>query len=221
MNKEQRYITSDWFSDFPLGQEAPGTRNWLDNAERKLGGKETAVEYYFNDWRYRGTIEPGYNTNASFGCSHTLGYGVQTPYSEIIRYANIGVSGLSNDAIARLAYAYCENFDPKCIVVMWTIPHRREYINEEGQVVKFRYDRHNENNINRELISLQNDKWDEYNLQKNKLFLINYCISKEIRLLEYDFTGNDKQARDGMHPGPIWHANMAAQILLDIDDDSI
>ena len=49
MNLETRYIR-DYFSEFPLGQEEPGERHWIDIAERKLGGNSTDVTYRFNEW---------------------------------------------------------------------------------------------------------------------------------------------------------------------------
>jgi hypothetical protein len=217
MNKETQYIKSEWFNRFPLGQETPGTRHWLDDAERKLGGDEKLVTYLFNEWRYRGNIEPGTGVDASFGCSHALGYGVNTPYSEIIEFANCAISGLSNDAIARMAYTYCQQFTPSTIVVLWTIPHRREWVDATGKIEKFRMQQAPVE-WQQNFIELQNSKWDEYSLTKNKLFLKHYCELKGIRLLDYEFDNNDNQARDGMHPGPEWHINMAAQILEDLHD---
>ena len=210
MNKETQYIKSEWFNRFPLGQETPGTRHWLDDAERKLGGDEKLVTYNFNEWRYRGSIEPGQHVAGSFGCSHAMGYGVNTPYAEIINFANCGISGLSNDAITRMAYTYCEQFNPRTICVLWTVTVRREYVRNDGLLVKIRMD-------DDCFVQQQNDKWDEYNLTKNKLFLKHYCESQKIQLLDYDFFDNDKQARDGMHPGPEWHLNMAAKILEDLN----
>lgn len=215
MNKEIQYIKNDWFQQFPLGQEEPGSRHWIDAAEQSFGGDEKQILYYFNDWRYRGIIRPGQHVDASFGCSHAMGYGVSQPYAKIIEFANCGISGLSNDAIARMAYTYCEQFSPTNIVVLWTIPHRREWVDEHGQVKKFRMER-TPTQWQQNFIDLQNDQWDEYNLTKNKLFLHNYCLSKGIRLLDYDFVDNDNAARDGVHPGPDWHINMSARILADL-----
>lgn len=213
---EQQYILSNWFDEFPLGQEDPGERHWLDLSERKMGGNETDVLYRFNNYRYRGIIEPGHGINASFGCSHAMGYGVQTPYAEIIEYANLGISGLSNDGIVRLAYTYCEQFHPEIIVVLWTIPHRREHVSSNGTIVKFKHDRSLwEDQTNFDYLSLQNDKLDEYNLIKNKLFLRSYCTASNIKLVEFEFdqNSNDMLARDKMHPGPDWHAAMSASII--------
>lgn len=209
--QEYNYIRGDWFNQFPLGPDNPGERNWIDEAEKRLGGNTEDVLYYFNEWRYRGKITPGSSPTASFGCSHAMGYGVQTPYAEILGMVNLGWSGFSNDAIVRLAYTYCEAFNPESIVVLWTIPHRREYVNAGGYMRKYRAQK-DPKPWQQNFTDLQNDKWDEYNYTKNKLFLENYCTAKSIRLIQFDFSDNDYKARDGIHPGPDWHVSMAAQI---------
>jgi len=213
--KELRDIKGDWFSQFHLGHEEPGQRNWLDETEQSLGGDSNEVLYYFNKYRYRGTICPGLGVDASFGCSHAMGYGVQTPYADIIEYANLGIAGISNDAIVRMAYTYCEAFKPKNIVVLWTIPSRREHVTEDGQLTGYRYERKNTDQTSIDYTSLQNDKVDEYNYIKNSLFLTQYCVVNNINLQQYLFEDNDFQARDGLHPGAVWHINMASRILDD------
>lgn len=209
--KEYNYVTQDWFNQFPLGPDNPGERHWIDDAEQALGGDPKEVLYYFNEWRYRGRITPGIGVNASFGCSHAMGYGVQTPYAEIIEFANIGWSGSSNDAIARLAYTYCNAFDPPAIVVLWTYPQRREHIMPDGSMEKFR-NQSVPNSWQENYIELQNNNLDRYNYQKNCLFLENFCLLKGIKLIQFDFADNDQKARDLIHPGPDWHLNMAAKI---------
>lgn len=210
--KEQMYITEGWFDHFPLGQEDHGRRHWLDAAEMEFGGDEDEVTYYFNEYRYRGQIIPSYGTPASFGCSNTMGYGVNKPYPERIQFANLGISGMSNDGIARLAYLYCEHFEPPIITVMWTYKNRREHVKEDGVVCKFR----NQKNMERWMdlyTEIQNPKLDEYNYIKNKIFLQNYCENKKIKLIELEPINNDRGARDGCHPSSNWHTNIAAEIL--------
>lgn len=210
-NKETRYIQDNWFSVFPLGQETPGEHNWIDEQESKLGGNTFDVTYHINQWRYRDTIEPGENIPASFGCSHAFGYGVNLPYAKIIGFANCAVNGISNDAIVRMAYTYCEQFKPNKICILWTMSNRREYITDSGSIEKFKA------NENQNLLGLQNSNWDQYNLQKNKIFITNYCKANNIKLLQYDFKNNDNKARDKLHPGPEWHINMSVSILEDLN----
>ena len=210
--REQNYITEDWFKHFPLGFEDPGQRHWLDDAEISMGGDEDEVTYYFNEFRYRGHIVPSDGTPASFGCSNTMGYGVNNPYPELINFANCGLSGLSNDGIARMAYTYCERFSPHVITVMWTYRNRREHVTEEGVVRKFR----NQKDMERWMdlyTEIQNPHLDMYNFTKNQLFLQHYCELKNIKLIELFPDNNDRGARDNSHPSRNWHANVAAEIL--------
>lgn len=209
---EQQYIKEDWFKHFPMGNEDHGTKHWLDDAEFSLGGDEKEVLYYFNEYQYRGKILPSEGQRASFGCSNTMGYGVQHPYPELINFANCGISGMSNDGITRLAYLYCETFQPDIITVMWTYKNRREHVMEDGTIRKFRSQRDMEHWMDL-YTEIQNDKLDEYNFTKNKLFLENYCENKNVKLIQLHPENNDKMARDKMHPGRDWHVNVAATIL--------
>ena len=222
--KEARYLEKDWFSTFTLGHDDPGTRNWLDEGEKKLGcapgWQEQSVEYYINDWRYRGELVPAMGAPAAFGCSYTFGYGINDPYPMLLDAVNCGLSGASNDQIARLAITYCKTFKPKEIYVMWTFKARREHIHENGALEKFR--NLSEEAIKEELksptwlssyLTLMNDKGDHYNYQKNKLMLFNFCENSNIVLRQKEITDLPKEnfplARDNDHPGPDWHANIA------------
>jgi hypothetical protein len=222
--KEARYLEKDWFSTFTLGHDNPGTRNWLDEGEKKLGcapgWQEASVEYYINDWRYRGELVPAMGASAAFGCSYTFGYGINDPYPVLLDAVNCGLSGASNDQIARLAITYCKTFKPKKIYVMWTFKARREHIHENGALEKFR--NLSEEAIKEELksptwlssyLTLMNDKSDHYNYQKNKLMLFNFCENNNIVLRQKEILdlpkANFSLARDNDHPGPDWHTNIA------------
>jgi hypothetical protein len=222
--KEARYLEKDWFSTFTLGHDNPGTRNWLDEGEKKLGcapgWQEQSVEYYINHWRYRGELAPAMGASAAFGCSYTFGYGVNDPYPVLLDAVNCGLSGASNDQIARLAITYCKTFKPSEIYVMWTFKARREYVHETGALEKFR--NLSEEAIKEELksptwlssyLTLMNDKSDHYNYQKNKLMLFNFCENNDIVLRQKEITDLPKSlfslARDNDHPGPDWHTNIA------------
>ena len=37
--KEPQYLKSKFFKEFTLGQDNPGKKNWVDNAEKELGGE--------------------------------------------------------------------------------------------------------------------------------------------------------------------------------------
>jgi hypothetical protein len=221
--KEMRYTKSEWFSKFTLGHDEPGGRNWLDDGEKKLGGNETDVEYHINRYRYRDNLEPGNNMPAAFGCSYTFGYGVNNPWPKLIGVANCGQNGASNDMITRLAISYCETFKPSEIYVLWTFAHRREHINEQGGLEKYRnmstqtLDEEFKNKTWRSsYLELSNIKADQYNLAKNRLLLNHYCSIYNIALNEasiFDMPKNEYPlARDNDHPGTDWHTNMAVHL---------
>lgn len=221
--KEMRYTESNWFSTFTLGHDEPGGRNWLDEGEKKLGGNETDVEYHINRWRYRDSIEPKQGQSAAFGCSYTFGYGVNNPWPKLLGVANLGQNGASNDMITRLAISYCETFKPKDIYVLWTFPHRREHITENGGLDKYRnmstktLDEEFKNRTWRSsYLELSNDKADEYNFIKNKLLLTHYCAMYNIELNQatiFDFPKDEfPLARDNDHPGKDWHTNVAGHL---------
>lgn len=225
--RESRYLTEKWFSVFTLGHDNPGKRNWLDDGEKEQGiaqgYTEHSVEYYINDWRYRGKIVPDEAVDAAFGCSYTFGYGVGTCWPELVGVTNLGQNGASNDQIARLAISYCKTFNPKNIYVMWTFKERREHTDENGGLAKFR-------NLSKQAIkqelkyptwissyaSIMNDKADDYNYQKNKQLLEYFCAVNDIQLHQCTINTLSKEsfpkARDDDHPGEEWHVNMAGII---------
>ena len=222
--KEARYLEKDWFSTFTLGHDDPGDRNWLDEGEKKLGCSlgytEASIKYHINNWRYRGKRVPEMGASAAFGCSYTFGYGVNDPYPVLLDAVNCGINGASNDLIARLAITYCKTFKPSEIYVMWTFKTRREHIFENGGLEKFR--NLSEEAIKEELASptwvsshltLMNNSADEYNFKKNKMLLTSYCVVNNIKLHQSTILNLPKGlfpfARDGDHPGPDWHANIA------------
>ena len=222
--KEARYLEKDWFSTFTLGHDDPGDRNWLDEGEKKLGCSlgytEASIKYHINNWRYRGKRVPEMGASAAFGCSYTFGYGVNDPYPVLLDAVNCGINGASNDLIARLAITYCKTFKPSEIYVMWTFKTRREHIFENGGLEKFR--NLSEEAIKEELASptwvsshltLMNNSADEYNFKKNKMLLTSYCVVNNIKLHQSTILNLPKAlfpfARDGDHPGPDWHANIA------------
>jgi len=222
--KEARYTESDWFSTFTLGHDDPGKRNWIDEGEEKLGCgsgyTKDSVEYFINNWRYRGQRVPEMGATAAFGCSYTFGYGVNFAWPSMLSVVNLGQNGASNDQIARLAITYCKTFKPEQIYVLWTFKERREHINEDGGLDKFRS--LSETAIKEELKNptwnsnyamLSNSSADEYNFKKNKMLLTSYCVVNNIKLNQLSIFDLSKEgfslARDNDHPGEDWHTNIA------------
>ena len=222
--KEARYTESDWFSTFTLGHDDPGEKNWIDEGEQKLGCApgftEHSVDYYINEWRYRGRLVPAMGAAAAFGCSYTFGYGINQHWPGLLGAVNCGINGGSNDLIARLAITYCKTFQPKEIYVLWTFKARREHVNDDGSLIKFR-------NLSQEAFKkemaaptwfssymmVMNDKIDYHNYQKNKILLYSFCDANGIKLHQKELDDLPKTdfplARDNDHPGADWHANVA------------
>lgn len=226
---EDRYITNDWFDTFPLGNEDPGIKHWLDDTEKSFGCNngfsESDVTYIINEFRYRGDITPAVGVDAAFGCSYTLGQGSPVSWPELLGIVNCGMNGASNDRIVRAAIAYCKQYKPSNIYVMWTFVQRREYITEDGSPVRFRMPPRDkihsilcEPSADGAHLLLMNDKADEYNLQKNKLLLESFCTANNIKLHQMSVNSISKNsytlARDGDHPGPEWHDRIATHFLL-------
>lgn len=225
-NKDQ-VIKSDWFNRFPIGNDAPGVRHFRDAGEERdgcaAGWRPEDVTYYFNSQQYRGYLEPAAGAPAAFGCSFTFGTGVDQPWPALLDIVNCGQPGSSNDKIARLVVTYCKTFKPNCVYVMWTFPQRREWVDEHGNVIAFKNITNEEasNILKQNFLSwdnthlyLMNDLWDEYNYEKNKLLVESYCAAHNIELFQTTVTSishsDYPKARDGMHPGPEWHINVAA-----------
>lgn len=223
---EDRYITEDWFTTFPHGNEMPGVKQWLDKTEQSFGEhNDTDVMYIINDYGYRGELEPEQQAPAAFGCSYTLGQGSPVHWPELVGAVNCGMNGASNDRIARAAIAYCHNYHPDTIYVMWTFGERREIVAEDGTLIRFRMPPRNRIS---EILShptaegahliLMNDKADEYNLEKNKLLLSSYCTANGIKLKQAQVDTiskyNYRLGRDNDHPGPEWHDAIATHFLL-------
>lgn len=230
-HKESRNIKSDWFDVFPLGNEPPGKRNWLDDVEMSYGINhgytEKSVEYVINNWRYRGTVEPAMEQDAAFGCSYTFGTGSNSPWPELMNLANCGVAGGSNDLIARTAITYCKTFKPKNIFVMWTFTNRREHVDNKG-LDRFRGI--SEAELKEEYknptwktyhLMLNSKESNEYNFEKNKLLVESYCFANNINLIQLDVTTIPKRnyqlGRDKDHPGPDWHVVVAEELWTRLD----
>jgi len=217
--KEPQYLKSKFFKEFTLGVDEPGRYNWIEKGEKDLGCAlgytETCVEYFINSWRYRGQLVPEEGADAAFGCSFTFGYGVNVSWPALMGVVNCGQSGVSNDAIARLAITYGKTFKPKNIYVMWTFNGRREYANGTG-VEKFGVITTDSfhNDIAAAHTILDSEASNLYNIQKNQELLESFCEANDINLhqLTVHYFNKDEYplARDNMHPGPDWHLNVSS-----------
>lgn len=223
--KEARYLKNNWFNEFTLGHDDPGYCDWIDIREEKIGCApgytKHSIEYFINDWRYRGQLVPEMGAPAAFGCSYTFGYGSNLHWPGMLGVANLGQNGASNDQITRLAITYCKTFKPKEIYVMWTFDGRREHILESGALVKFRSmsleDFKKQKNVDpwfSAYMELNNLASNHHNFNKNEMLLNSWCANNDIKIHYKDqnyFNKDDYPlARDNMHPGADWHLNVSA-----------
>ena len=150
---------------------------------------------------------------AAFGCSFTSGTGVDIPWPKLLGVHNYGQPGASNDYICRVAIEYISKTNTDKIFVMWTFPNRREWIDEDGNVLRFKADdvkfKWEEANL-----ELQNSEWDKYNISKNKLLLENYCTNNNVKLFQMNVDDIDHRlmnsyGSDNSHPGVSWHVNVS------------
>ncbi len=234
----------NWFNEFPHGIDSPGSKQFRDDVERatwdndikevtnaqrikQLGWTANNVTYIINEWGYRGQIQPGNRVNAAFGCSHTFGSSVDEAHHwpGILELANCGQPGSSNDKIARLAISYINTFSPNSIYVCWTYTLRREWIDEYGNIKGIKTLSLAEQQAQLESMDfnwrtshliLGNDRWDDYNYEKNKLLLSSFCKANKVKLNEISIMDRHydsyPRARDLQHPGPDWHAAIAAEL---------
>ena len=152
--------------------------------------------------------------DGAFGCSFTYGTGVKAveAWPFLLGVNNFGLPGSSNDKICRLAIEYIKLKSPKRIFVMWTFPNRREWIDDQRTVLRFKADdvkyRWEEAHL-----ELQNEYWDHYNKSKNILLLENFCVNNNVTLFQMsvdalDHTSMNSYGSDNSHPGTEWHTNV-------------
>jgi hypothetical protein len=126
-------------------------QNWCgtDNIEiyKKNGNKKYKtddIEYHINEYGYR--VDPKVDDNnsniiACFGCSNTFGIGLPLRETWVSTLSNnlnnnyitknYGVSGASNDTIARLIFNYTLNNKPKIICCYFPEIFRMEFFDRE------------------------------------------------------------------------------------------
>jgi len=152
-------------------------------------------------------------STAAFGCSSTYGMGVE--YEQTFAYQlnayNVGQPGSSNDRICRLAIEYINTYCPEKIYVFWTFDTRREWINSNGDAIRFipGHTRYGGEFWHKAHVQLGNPDNNEYNYCRNKLMLETYCELKNVKLRQLAYsefpTHTYPLGTDDQHPGPLWH----------------
>lgn len=192
------------------------------NKEILGNGSDTGTCYYiFNELGFRGDSPKKKGLKImSVGCSHTEGIGVhdrQTWSHYLSRMIpngvdlNLGISGRSNDYIARSILTWVDELKPSIVLVMYTYPHRREFYRDNGDVEPYHpnpwgyFDEEKEGRmIWANKIASSNDEEDFINWYKNHQLITYYLKSKQIPFIwNGTFVGTDytdESRFDGNYP---------------------
>lgn len=192
------------------------------NKEILGNGSDTGNCYYtFNELGFRGDSPKKKGMRImSVGCSHTEGIDVHNhqTWPHILSRKiqdgvdlNLGISGRSNDYIARTILTWTEYLNPSLVLIMYTYPHRREYYRETGKIEPFHptpwgyFDEDMEGRKKwANIIDVNNSEEDFMNWYKNHQLITYYLKSKDIPFIwngtfvETDYT--DENRFDGNYP---------------------
>ena len=185
------------------------------------GSDEGKATYNFNEYGFRGDSpkKRGFKI-MSVGCSHTEGidvYDHQTwphYFSKLVHRGvdiNLGMSGRSNDYIARSILTYTDTFKPDLVLVMYTYTNRREFYTMDGGVEPFHkipwgyFDEDLEGRIEwAGMLASSNKQNDFMNWYKNHLLITHFLKSKNIPFIwNGTFIGTeytDENRFDGGYP---------------------
>ena len=163
----------------------------------------------------------------SLGMSSTAGLGVRLDqtYSSIIKATsgtkvlNFGIPGASCDTIARMVCCIVPYFkaisQDLTVLVAWPYDSRREIFTEDYQ---YSFNTATPPPI-KDYLRLIDNESNQYNKEKNIALVQIVCGLHQVKILELDDTVHlapietIDRARDGMHPGPIWHKDVADWFL--------
>jgi hypothetical protein len=159
--------------------------------------------------------------------SSTAGLGVRLDqtYSSIIKATsgtevlNFGIPGASCDTIARMVCCIVPYFKAisqnLTVLVAWPYDSRREIFTEDYQ---YSFNTATPPPI-KDYLRLIDNESNQYNKEKNIALVRTVCGLHQVNLLELDDIihlapiETIDRARDGMHPGPIWHKDVADWFL--------
>jgi hypothetical protein len=185
---------------------------------------ETSITYTYNSQGFRThqvDLANTDNTILCFGCSHTEGVAVQTPWPEIIQQRlptykvyNYGHGGGSSDTVARLITNYVPLLRPKIVLILWPDMYRYELYDQYG--IDSISSWSNDKSALRLLTDHNVTNWTA----KNKIYVNNFSKIYNFNLYQ-DLTNNwiDEPmdvGRDFAHPGPKTHIAIAEKFLSQI-----
>jgi len=185
------------------------------------GSDKDGCFYTFNELGFRGDSPKKKGIRImSVGCSHTEGIGVndrQTWSHYLSRLIpngvdlNLGMSGRSNDYIARSIVTWTDELKPSLVLIMYTYPHRKEYYRENGDIEPYHptpwgyFEEEKEGRVDwANIISLSNKNEDFINWYKNHLIISNFLKVRNIPFIWngtfLNTTYTDDERYDGNYP---------------------
>jgi hypothetical protein len=239
-----------WTVDgFEISSYRWGISNRKNSSYMTSGSDNTGkCTYTYNEIGFRGDsiYKEGFKI-MSIGDSHTEGVGVgdsdtwTSQFSRLIPNSvnlNFGTGGRSNDYISRCLLTFYDFVKPDLVLIMYTLPQRREVYTQYGGIEPFiptdswgfLKETKEGNDIQHKLTLIQNDNEDIINWYKNHNLIKYFLETKKCNWLwngwagipEYhtefnrfdgDYSNFIDNGADGVHSGPI-HNRMYAYKLI-------
>jgi len=222
------------------------TLNWVDTDIEKNAKSDKKIEYKFNEYGFRSdSFDDSGDINILVcGCSMTVGVGVtqeeswphrlkqklqqQYPHKKVCIW-NIATSGASPDYVFRSISKLIYKLNPHYVCVFWPPITRLEMpynVDPRYLTQVFLED----SNFPKDFVDTT---WlSDYALAKNIVALDALLYKCKIKYISNitlgrrcfvfnDYNKNipkDTNARDGMHPGPVWHDTVAEIFLNQINN---
>ena len=226
-------IHTAWDEELPYSYMYPSntTVDWADTDTPENAQYIKNIKYTFNEHGFRSdpfNIKSDINVLA-VGCSMTVGVGVDQNENwpnrlkqkiiektqKSVSMWNLATSGASCDYVSRIIAKSISSLQPNLIVIFWPPISRLEIPTQyEGKIIQgFPH----MDIFPKELVD---EKYFIYNFRKNKLLVDAISKNYDIPIIsnpvfEIDPLGRkfpfikDTSGRDGQHPGPTWHENIA------------
>ena len=234
--KPLEYWTPEGFEISSYKWRLEGRKNKSYNTSGSDNTKKCI--YTYNELGFRGDSikKEGFKV-MSLGCSHTEGVGVTNGHtwssqlSKLIPKGvdmNFGLSGRSNDYISRCLITYYDLIKPDLILIMYTIPHRREIYSSDGGIEPYMptsswgyMEETADGRLRQQLMTkIQNNNEDFINWYKNHLLIKYFLETKKCNWLwngQFDIPKDYSEFNrfddnygtpfldlgvDNIHPGP-------------------
>jgi hypothetical protein len=223
MNNAFKYwdVNSFEISTYKWGLESRKKKSFKTSGSDNTG----ICTYTYNELGFRGdSIEKSGFKIMSIGDSNTEGVGVNDNetwpafFSSLVPNSinlNFGTGGRSNDFISRCLISYYDLIKPDLVLIMYTLPQRREVYTKDGGIEPYMptnswgYLNETEDGklIQKLNVTLQNDYEDNVNWYKNHLLIKYFLETKKCNWLwngwmDINKTFNDFNRFDGNYGKP-------------------